>query len=266
MSVLLQVSDPHFGTELPEVLAALQHLVERQKPQVLVVSGDITQRATVAQFQRARRWLDALPVADRLILPGNHDIPLFNLLMRAVWPYERYRRGLAQTALSPDLQSGPFHLVGVKTTRRLRHIDGQISADQIAAAERRLAAAAPTALRLVVTHQPLWVDRTQDLRNRCHGADVALQRLTAAGADLFLAGHIHWPFVEALPQCATAWAVNAGTCASRRIREGAPNSCNLIRYAPDQGSSDRQCEVERWDCPLDGAGFRLVRRHTLQLA
>ena len=261
MSLLLHISDTHFGTELPEVVAALHDLVHAQRPDLLVLSGDITQRATVAQFERARAFLRALPELPKLVLAGNHDVPLFNLWQRVLQPYARFRRGLDVHELAPRLDLAGFALIGVKTTRRRRHIDGEISAAQIEQVAAALERAAPDQLKVVVTHQPLWVHRSEDLHNRCHGADAALERWTQAGADLFLAGHIHWPFVEPLPQRAGSWAINAGTAVSQRLRAGIPNSCNLIRFE----RAERRCEVERWDCPLDGQGFRRVSLQALTL-
>lgn len=263
MSVLLQVSDTHFGTEQAPVMAALQRLVETERPRVLVLSGDITQRATAAQFRRARAWLDGLPVPHRLLLPGNHDIPLYNLVQRFAFPYRRYQRLLQPGSLAPELRVEGFHLIGVKTTRRRRHIDGEVSPRQIDAVAERLLSADPASLRVVVTHQPLWVDRADELHNRCHGAESALRRWTAAGADLFLAGHIHWPFVAALPHRHGSWAVNAGTALSHRVRDGVPNSVNLVRLP----SADRTtgCVVERWDCRGAAEGFVRVAEQRLPL-
>ena len=89
MSRLLHLSDTHFGTELPAVLSALERLVACVRPDVLVLSGDITQRATAAQFASARDWLARLPVPHRLVIGGNHDIPLFDLAERLRHPYRR---------------------------------------------------------------------------------------------------------------------------------------------------------------------------------
>ena len=86
MTVLLQISDPHFGTEQPPVVAALERLAHEQAPDVLVLSGDITQRATAAQFRAARAFVDRLGIAPTLVIPGNHDIPLFNAAARLAAP------------------------------------------------------------------------------------------------------------------------------------------------------------------------------------
>lgn len=263
MSVLLHVSDTHFGTERAEVLLALERLVLVEQPDVLVLSGDITQRASDAQFKRARAWLDDLPIAHRLLLPGNHDVPLYNLWQRLLTPYARYQRWLSPGSLAPELQVAGFHIFGVKTTRRLRHIDGEVSETQRETVAQQLRQADRSCLRIVVTHQPLWVDRAVDWHNRCRGADAALQQWCAAGADVFLAGHIHWPLVAAVPQRASAWAVNAGTAVSHRVRDGVPNSVNLVRYT---SGMQRSCIVERWDCPAQSREFVPVRTQVLALA
>ena len=95
-------------------------------PQLIVVSGDITQRATCAQFDAARRFLEALPRCPRLLLPGNHDIPLFALWQRAFSPYARYRAGLGVDTLAPTISLSGVHAIAVKTTRRRRHVEGLV--------------------------------------------------------------------------------------------------------------------------------------------
>lgn len=245
MSRILHLSDTHFGTEQPAVVEGLLQLAHALAPQAIVVSGDITQRATRPQFAAARAFLEALPSAPRLVLAGNHDVPLFALWRRLFTPYARYRDGLGIVALEPRLQLPSLCILGVKSTRRRRHIDGEISRRQIETIAGALREQPPGALKIVVTHQPLWAERPQDLHNRCHGAEPALQRWVSAGADLFLAGHIHWPFAAALPPHGRAWAVNAGTAVSSRIRPGAPNSVNLIEYV--QRQDVRTCDLVRYD-------------------
>jgi 3',5'-cyclic AMP phosphodiesterase CpdA len=267
MSVLLQISDPHFGTEQAPVMRALEQLVLAQRPDLVVMSGDITQRATRAQFRAARAFVDRLGVPAVLAIPGNHDIPLFALGTRLLDPYGRYREAF-RPELEPVFESAHCLVVGVNTTRWYRHKDGEVSAAQIERVAARLRAATAQQLRVVVVHQPLAVTLPEDASNRLHGRDAAVRRWAAAGADLVLGGHIHLPFVrplhEAFPGCARAlWAVQAGTAVSTRVRRGAPNSVNLIRCA-DRLS--RQCVVERWDCTADAPRFRIATTHTLTLA
>lgn len=267
MSCLLQISDPHFGTELPDVLQALERLSHALSPGLVVFSGDITQRATVAQFAAARAFADRLG-APVLAVPGNHDIPLFQLAERVLAPYARYRKAFGDD-LEPMFESPEWRVVAVNTTRWYRHEDGAVSAAQVERVAQRLASALPSQVRVVVTHQPVMVTRTQDLGNRLHGREQAVARWTAAGADLILGGHIHLPFVrplhDAFSGCArTAWAVQAGTATSSRVRAGHPNSVNVVRA--DVAGGERACRVERWDYVARDKAFGCAEVFGLSLA
>lgn len=257
MGRLLQISDPHFGTERPEVVEALVDLAACLRPDLVVMSGDITQRAKPSQFARARHFLDRLDVPRALVLPGNHDIPLFDLLSRTLRPYAAFARAFGSD-LEPVIDIPDLLAIGVKTTRRLRHKHGEVSADQIERVRRRLAAARTEQLRLVVTHQPMDVARPRDEHHRVRGSDAALQTWVEAGADLVMGGHIHLPYVRALSQrlpglSRRAWCVQAGTAVSSRVRQEAANSVQVVRYATRE--TPARCTVERWDCVRPGAVF-----------
>ena len=248
MSALLHISDTHFGTEQAPVVAALEGLVRDTQPAVVVLSGDITQRATRPQFKVARAFMDRLHV-PWVAMPGNHDIPLYQLGARVLTPYGRYIEAFG-AELAPEFASQEWLVLTVNTTRRYRHEDGEVSEAQIAHVAERLASATPKQMRVVVTHQPVLVTRPEDRSNRLHGADEALRRWAAAGADLVLGGHIHLPFVrpahEADAQVPRAlWAVQAGTAVSSRVRGGQANSVNLLHPGSTPGA--RNCTVERWD-------------------
>ena len=116
MTRLLQISDTHFGTEQPHVMQALLGLAHAEKPDVLVLSGDITQRASAGQFRRARDFCDQLAIPRMLSLPGNHDIPLFNIFSRLFRPYAAYLDAFGPE-LEPQLQTATLCLLGVKTTQ-----------------------------------------------------------------------------------------------------------------------------------------------------
>ena len=265
MTRLLQVSDPHFGTERPQVVQALRRLAEAQRPQVLLLSGDITQRGSAAQFDSARRFVDSLGIPAMLTVPGNHDIPLLNPLARWLRPYAAYQRAFGDD-LEPVLDLPELLAIGVNTTRPRRHKDGEVSEAQVQRVAQRLRRAAPRQLRIVVTHQPVHVVRPRDEHNLLHGAAPAVRAWTEAGADLVLGGHIHFPSVglladryPGLPR--RAWGVQAGTAVSWRIRFEAGNSVNLLHYDP----AALQCRVERWDYRDAADRFELARSEELPL-
>jgi len=266
--VLLQISDSHFGTEQPRVVQALARLAHAQAPELVVLSGDITQRATRAQFSAARAFVDSLGAPAILALPGNHDIPLFALGTRLLDPYGRYREAFG-AELEPVFESARCLAIAVNTTRWYRHENGEVSSAQVERVAARLLRATPQQLRVVVVHQPVVVTLPEDASNRLRGGAAAVARWAAAGADLVLGGHIHLPFVrplhETFPDCARAlWAVQAGTAVSTRVRAGVPNSVNLIRYA--SAAAARECTVERWDCAPGAERFEQRATHTLHLA
>jgi 3',5'-cyclic AMP phosphodiesterase CpdA len=241
MSIVLQVSDPHFGTEQQPVVEALVRFCLALEPDVLLMSGDITQRARRAQFAAARRFVDRLAVPARVVIPGNHDIPLFNLFARVFSPYGNHRREFGEP-LEGVYQSDDLLLIGLNSTRARRHKDGELSHRQIEATAAQLRAARPPQLRVIATHQPLHSTRLEDDCNLLHGHEHAVRAWSLAGADLLVAGHIHLPFVrpiserhQGLPR--ELWAANAGTAVSSRIREGLPNSVSVIRSGSDCGEA-----------------------------
>lgn len=267
MSVLLQVSDPHFGAEVPPVVEALAALSSAQKPDVLVMSGDITQRARPWQFSAARRFVERLAVPRTLVIPGNHDIPLVDVFTRLFRPYARHCRVFGPD-LEPLLDLPDLLAIGVKTTRRWRHIDGEVSSSQVERVAARLRVAAPGQLRLVITHQPVDVPHASDEHDLLHGHARAARAWTEAGADLIMGGHIHLPYVRPLglrfPDLVRrSWCVQAGTATSWRVRPDAPNSINLLRYG-QSGRSDH-CTIERWDYTLARSRFECVETWELPL-
>lgn len=254
-TLLLQISDTHFGTERPPVVAALERLAQTLRPDVLLLSGDITQRATPAQFGAARAFVERLQVPNMLAIPGNHDISLFNPLARLFWPYRRYSQAFG-AELEPQFENAEALVLALNTTRWWRHKHGELSSAQIERVAQRLRAASPAQCRIVMVHQPLAVTQASDLNNRLCGHQAALRRWAEAGADLIVGGHIHLPFVLPLQPQQTGlarplWAVQAGTAVSARLRPGAGNSVNLIRLP--------QRLVERWDFDEGALRFEQVR-------
>jgi 3',5'-cyclic AMP phosphodiesterase CpdA len=265
MSLLLQISDPHFGTEQPAVAEALVQLAHAQRPDLLVLSGDITQRARARQFSDARAFCARLAIPAMLALPGNHDIPLFNLWQRAFSPYRGYLRAFGPQ-LETSLQAADSCLIGVNTTRRWRHKNGEVSSAQVARVVRELRQASAAQLRVVVVHQPVMVLRPEDEHDRLRGWEPAVRAWADAGADIVMGGHIHLPYVCEMSAQLTGlarriWCVQAGTALSSRVRRQAPNSVNLLRHDPGQAL----CWVERWDHTAGSGRFELAHASELRL-
>jgi len=266
VKTVLHISDPHFGTERPLVVKALERLAHAHTPNLLILSGDITQRARTIEFKAAQTFVERLGIPARVVIAGNHDIPLFDIATRIFLPYSRYCR-----AFGPELE--PVHdtpellVIGVRTTRRYRHIEGEVSSAQIARVAQRLKQAGKNQLRIVVTHQPVYVTHAIDQEHLLRGHQHAISTWAADGVDLILGGHIHRPFIGALHEQHTdlprrVWAVQAGTALSSRIRHDSNNSINLIRYGFQ--NAPLQCVVERWDYNEDADDFLLADSVNMQ--
>lgn len=261
--MLLHISDTHFGTERPDVVEALLRLTDTHRPELVVLSGDITQRARRGQFRAAREFVDRLNTPSTLAIPGNHDIPLFNLAARLFWPYANYLREFASVASVHD--SNRLRVIALNTTRPSRHKNGVLSREQVDHVVDELKQARPGQLRIVVMHQPVVVERAQDQHDCLRGpVREAIERWSEAGADLVLGGHIHLPYVMPLfkPQDRPRlkrrlWAVQAGTAVSSRVREGIPNSVNLIRWGGVMPPG--LCLIERWDYLASAGAFARAR-------
>ncbi|MBC7608340.1 MAG: metallophosphoesterase [Polaromonas sp.] len=273
---ILQLSDPHFGTAQPAVMQALRSLVQAQRPDMLVLSGDITQRASEQQFAEAKAYCDSLRIGLLLALPGNHDIPLFNVYKRLFSPYGDYLQAFGPV-IEATLNTAEALVIGVNTTRRWRHKNGEVSNRQISRVVKQLEASAPGQLRVVVVHQPVHVLRAEDEHDRLRNWQPAVRAWSAAGADIIMGGHIHLPYVCDLSSQLSSlarrtWCVQAGTALSSRVRQGVPNSVNLLKYDfAAQSLSPLLCDVERWNYQASdkpdhqAAGGQFARVKTFRL-
>ena len=231
MRTLVHLSDLHFGRIDRTLVESLIECVAQLKPDVMAVSGDLTQRARTAQFMQARRFLDRLP-SPQIVVPGNHDVPLYDVFSRFLQPQDKYRRYITN-----DLE--PFHaddeiaVIGINTARSLTIKGGRINSDQMARVCARLRPLGAAITKIIVTHHPFELPGGYGDAALVGRARRAMEMFASCGADLFLAGHLHVSHTgstAARYQISghSALVVQAGTATSSRAR-GESNSFNVIR-------------------------------------
>lgn len=232
MRTLAHLSDLHFGRIDPALLGPLREAVRSLRPDVVVVSGDLTQRARRAQFAEARAFLAGLP-GPQIVVPGNHDVPLYDVARRFLAPLARFRRSITA-------DPAPWHLdreiavLGINSARSLTFKGGRINAEQVALVRDRFEALPATVTRVLVTHHPFELPGDADDDDRIGRAAMALAAFADCGVDLLLSGHLHRTHMAAGDgpiAAAGALSVHAGTATSTRGR-GEANTFNAISIEP----------------------------------
>ena len=254
MRRIAHLSDLHFGAAIPEIVEALVATIARLEPHVVAISGDLTQRARRSQFRDARAFLDALR-APTIVVPGNHDVPLYNVLARFGDPLGSFRRHITAEAY-PCYRDAEIAVVGANTTRSFTIKDGGLRPADVRQLSNVLDEAGPDRVRIVVCHHPFdppagrgrWTAPAPDAE--------AVNTLVARGADIFLTGHLHLTYVGHTAtryqvSGRSAIVVEAGTATSFRGR-GEVNSFNLLRV---DGAS---VAVERHDWHAQTARFTVA--------
>ena len=236
MPRIVHLSDLHFGAHDERLVEAVERQADELKPDLVVISGDFTQRARTEQFRDACKFLEALREHghDVLGVPGNHDVPLYDVLRRFLSPLTRYRRFIDES-LCPFIELPGLAVLGINTARSLTFKDGRINKDQVAFIRDSFARVSSAVTRVLVTHHPLFALEVGGDSGRAIGRqELALDAVEEAGVDMVLAGHNHHASSQDASDLVTraggVLVVQAGTATSTRVREQ-EQSFNVIDIA-----------------------------------
>ena len=222
---LVHLSDLHFGAHDEELVEAVEQQVDQLKPDLVVISGDFTQRARTEQFRQACEFLERLRERGHEVIgvPGNHDVPLYDVLRRFLSPLARYRRFLDET-LCPFVELPDVAVLGINTARSLTFKDGRMNKQQVEFIRETFARVASDKMRVIVTHHPLFALEVGGEVERAIGRqELALDAVEESGVDMVLAGHAHHASSQDAGDLVTraggVLVVQAGTATSTRVRE-----------------------------------------------
>ena len=233
---VLHLSDVHFGGEDAPAAAGALDFARDYAPDVVICTGDVTLNGLPREFGAAKAWLSALP-KPWLCTPGNHDTPYWNLLLRALTPFARYRKWIGDPRTHDAFDSAQMSVRMINTSRgaqpRPDWSKGAINLDACREATAELSRGAGGSLRIVGLHHPLVEAVGAPVTGGVHrGADAA-RLLADGGVDLILSGHVHTPFAVPLAGGdARTYAVGACTLSVRT--RGAPPGFNVIEADAEQ--------------------------------
>jgi len=234
---IAHLSDPHFGTVYPQVEKALLKDIEEIAPDLVLISGDITQRARSWQFRAANLFRQQIK-QPFFAVPGNHDIPLFNVFGRLLHPYYGFHHYF-QAKRETQLRVKDVCVMGLNSTSRWRHIQGKLDLNRVR--DQLLNSWGDAKTRVVMLHHPLSCRKPEDQgENLLRGIEQTQELFRQAKVDLVLSGHVHDPWVTTFGNSVVS---TAGTCLSWRTRKDAPNSYHCI----DIDSDSHRITVERRD-------------------
>ncbi|MGQ9827134.1 MAG: metallophosphoesterase family protein [Roseiflexus sp.] len=261
-SVLMHISDLHAGRPFhPRVAEQLAREAHDLRPDLLIISGDLVQRADfTSQWEEIVHYLKCLP-EPRLIIPGNHDVPLFHLFERFFRPLDRYRRHISPN-LNPVFESPGLVVVGGNSAHGWTIDGGYVDPEQQWVMERRFARYPDNVCKIAVLHHGVVRPPGYEKRSIIRNADEVMQTLERSGVDVLLCGHHHVAYVGVAGNTRRLIVCQSGTSTSRRVRTGmrGRNAYNVLLIEDSTIHISQRCYVETTGRFESFAEYELQRR------
>lgn len=245
MTRILHLTDLHFGFHRATLEEPLLARISALRPDLVVIGGDITHRALPAQMRQARAFLDRIE-APLMCMPGNHDVPAWNLVARMFWPFAGFRRHFGPV-LTPVGRAGDVRVMALNSADPYAWQRGKIREGEIG---RIIGNVDAMGTNIVALHHPLQqlprVDKALARR-----ASEALYRLEASGVQVVLSGHLHRWATDALLATGRhprVLQIQTGTALCARITDGQNEFVLLEIDGPD-------LRLERHVAPMDAGDF-----------
>lgn len=252
MATIAQLSDLHFGAHDQKVVDSTEAWLLDHRPDLVIISGDFTQRARVEQFRMASAYLNKLRSDgfEVLAVPGNHDVPLYDIARRFARPLARYKRYISND-LCPWFENDKLAVLGINTARSLTIKDGRINRDQMDVIRSRFSDVPEHKTRILVTHHPLFampIGEGGELSEAVGRHRDAIEAVCEAGVHIAVAGHFHRTYAQAarkmVENAGRALVIQAGTATSVRLRNNELQSFNWIEA---HRNNEIDLQVVAWD-------------------
>jgi 3',5'-cyclic AMP phosphodiesterase CpdA len=262
MRTIAQISDLHFGRHSAAAAQDLLASLRASYPDLVVATGDFTQRARRAEFIQARDFLNQIP-QPKLLVPGNHDMPLYDLFRRFMTPFAKYHHYISPAGLAGDLfRDEEIAVLGLNTARRFTHKSGRIGIEQISQIRRTFSDAPREVFKVLATHHPLGLPRGERPLELAGRSAPALEAIAAVGVHLLMSGHHHRALSGdkeiGIDAKGSVLILHAGTAISTRVRGTEGNSYNLIRITGNHLSVSLMAwYADRGFCETRVLSFRL---------
>lgn len=242
MRKIVHCSDLHFGRNDEVLVNLMIKKINQSKPDLVVVSGDLTERATEKQFKKAKAFLDKIPF-KKLVIPGNHDVPLYNIYYRFLKPFVRYKKYISQD-LGPKYEDDEIIVQGINTARSFAFTRGKIRETSIAEIAEHFEDS-PNKFKILVTHHPFILVPDFPVRDFLRRRKFFFKKIKNYLPDLILSGHYHYSYTgqikrKYLPKGKKVAVSLTGSSFSTRTRKQI-NSYNIIQI------SGEKFKIKRYD-------------------